>query len=171
MMSIAGTMFLAIMVMADAADIVMPPEHQAPESAPANPFEPSRPTGTVGVVDGYDLLQRGDHQEELNHFNEAIEAYQRAAVVFHRQRVMSGEATAVQRIGLILQRQGKPSDAYTNLQKAADLYGRASWPAQQGQALLAFGIVAESLDRPQEARKAYGHAARLFLKVVDRPRR
>jgi len=167
----AGTFLLALGLMADAADIVVPPDHLSAESAPAIPTESSRPPGTVGVVDGYDLLQRGDQEEALHHLNEAIEAYQRAAAVFHKRRVRSGEATAHLRIGLILQRQGKLPEAYKDLHKAAELYGRAYWPAQQGQALLAFGIVAEAIDRPEQARKAYEQAARWFLKVVDRPRR
>jgi len=171
MVMTAATLVLALGLLTDAADIVVPPEPTPGESAQAGPEEHRPAIGSVGVVDGYDLLQRGDNEESLHHLGEAIEAYQAAATVFHKRHVKSGEATAYMRIGEIRQRQGKLAEAYTDLHKAAVLYGRATWPGEQGQALLAFGIVAESLNRPDQARKAYEQAARLFLKVIDRPRR
>ena len=168
-----GALVLALSATTDAAYIVVPPNpnHSLEETVSPSHKEVARLPGAVGVVDGYDFLQRGDQEDALHRNKEAIEAFGQAAAIFHKRHVRSGEATAHHRIGLIYQRQGKLPEAYNELHKAADLYGRAYWPAQQGQTLLAFGIVAESIDRPAQARKAYDQAAQLFLKVVDRPRR
>src|SRR5262245_8400925 len=98
MVMTAATLVLALGLMTDAADIVVPPDPTQGESAQTVPVERSPTIAAVGVVDGYDLLRRGDKEESLHHLGEAIEAYQAAATVFHKRHVRSGEATAYMRI-------------------------------------------------------------------------
>src|SRR5881628_2636222 len=59
------------------------------------------------TLDGNELLKIGDLHEVQNHLQEALPYYQRALTAFRGKKDRIGEATALVRIAIVMERQDK----------------------------------------------------------------
>lgn len=133
----------------------------SPPNALGQGPEPSR------ALSGQELLGIAEIHDAQNHYQEARSYYERAVVAFQAGKQRRGEATAQQKLGLMLLRQAKWEEAYTALKKAEALLDRSADHAAQARTALALGQAAAALDKLDEAAGAYQKAEALARKSRD----
>src|SRR5438093_5429715 len=67
----------------------------------------TRRTVSSRALDGNELIKIGDLHEVQNHLQEALPYYQRALTAFRGKKDQTGEATALVRIAIVMERQDK----------------------------------------------------------------
>ncbi len=133
----------------------------SPPNALGQGPEPSR------ALSGQELLGIAEIHDAQNHYQEARSYYERAVVAFQAGKQRRGEATAQQKLGLMLLRQAKWEEAYTALKKAEALSGRSADHAAHARTALARGQAAAALNKLDEAADAYLKAETLARKSRD----
>src|SRR6059036_491984 len=82
----------------------------------------TRRTGSTSrTLDGNELIKIGDLHEVQNHLQEALPYYQRALTAFRGKKDRNGEATALVRIAIVMERQDKHEEASKALETAIPL--------------------------------------------------
>lgn len=120
-----------------------------------------QPVSSARTLKGGELLRIGEIHDVQNHYAEALTYYGQARESFRAAKQRQGEATALTRIGSILERQGRREAAAEQLRDALALFSKVPASPAHGDALLTLGKVSAWLGSREEA-------SRLFERAVDR---
>jgi len=112
-------------------------------------------------LNGDELLRIGEIHDVQNHFPEALTYYEQALDFFRTSKQRRGEALALTKIGLILERQGRREAAAARLMEAVSLFSKFPNQPVHTDALLALGRVSAWLGDREEA-------GRLFERAMQR---
>lgn len=125
------------------------------------------PVSSARTLKGDELLRIGKIHDVQNHFAEALTYYEQARELFRATKQRQGEATALTRIGLILERQGRREDAAAQLRDALALFSKVPAGSAHGDALEAasWALLAslhEAFGQHQEANESGQRALSIF---------